>query len=76
MSLSGSILLCGVAIAVSAYLLWRSERKQAAVGRRYAEVLKFNHKNANRLVKGDATVPDRLYHHRDLRDLHGGRIPS
>ncbi|KFX94841.1 hypothetical protein O988_06116 [Pseudogymnoascus sp. VKM F-3808] len=30
----GSIILCGVAILVSAYLLWRSERKQAAVGRR------------------------------------------
>ncbi|EKD16292.1 uncharacterized protein L3040_009476 [Drepanopeziza brunnea f. sp. 'multigermtubi'] len=30
----GSILLCGIAIVVSAYLLWRSERKQAAVGRR------------------------------------------
>lgn len=31
----GSILIAGVAILVSAYLLWRSERKQAAVGRRY-----------------------------------------
>ncbi|CZT08809.1 related to export control protein CHS7 [Rhynchosporium agropyri] len=30
----GVILLCGVAILISAYLLWRSERKQAAVGRR------------------------------------------
>ncbi|KAG4426413.1 hypothetical protein IFR04_000295 [Cadophora malorum] len=30
----GVILLCGVAILVSAFLLWRSERKQAAVGRR------------------------------------------
>lgn len=30
----GSILLCGIAIAVTAFLLWRSERKQAAVGRR------------------------------------------
>ncbi|KAG4442236.1 hypothetical protein IFR05_002285 [Cadophora sp. M221] len=30
----GTILLCGVAIVVSAFLLWRSERKQAAVGRR------------------------------------------
>ncbi|KAK0639982.1 Chitin synthase export chaperone [Lasiodiplodia hormozganensis] len=30
----GSILLCGIAIAVSALLLWRSERKKAAVGRR------------------------------------------
>jgi len=28
-------MLCGIAIAVSAFLLWRSERKQAAVGRRY-----------------------------------------
>ncbi|KAE9372122.1 hypothetical protein N431DRAFT_236602 [Stipitochalara longipes BDJ] len=34
----GSILLCGVAIAVSAFLLWRSERKQAAVGRREMQV--------------------------------------
>jgi hypothetical protein len=33
--LPGSILLCGVAIAVSAFLLWRSNKKQAAVGRRY-----------------------------------------
>ncbi|KAI9850590.1 MAG: hypothetical protein M1824_003209 [Vezdaea acicularis] len=30
----GSILLCGIAIVVSAFLLWRSERKKAAVGRR------------------------------------------
>ncbi|EPE30887.1 hypothetical protein GLAREA_03854 [Glarea lozoyensis ATCC 20868] len=30
----GSILICGIAIAVSAFLIWRSERKQAAVGRR------------------------------------------
>lgn len=30
----GSILLCGIAIAISLFLLWRSERKQAAVGRR------------------------------------------
>jgi hypothetical protein len=28
-------MLCGIAIAVTAFLLWRSERKQAAVGRRY-----------------------------------------
>ncbi|KAI9796424.1 MAG: hypothetical protein M1833_006196 [Piccolia ochrophora] len=30
----GSILLCGVAIAVTGFLLFRSERKRAAVGRR------------------------------------------
>ncbi|RWA08610.1 hypothetical protein EKO27_g6495 [Xylaria grammica] len=30
----GSILLCGIAIAVSVFLLLRSERKRAAVGRR------------------------------------------
>ncbi|KAK8160450.1 chitin synthase III catalytic subunit [Phyllosticta citrichinensis] len=30
----GSILLCGIAIAVTALLLWRSELKRAAVGRR------------------------------------------
>ncbi|OBT84538.1 hypothetical protein VE02_06747 [Pseudogymnoascus sp. 03VT05] len=30
----GSIIICGLAILVSGYLLWRSERKQAAVGRR------------------------------------------
>ncbi|KAI1817558.1 chitin synthase export chaperone [Poronia punctata] len=30
----GSILLCGIAIAVSAFLLFRTERKKAAVGRR------------------------------------------
>ncbi|MCJ1483015.1 hypothetical protein MMC06_003181 [Schaereria dolodes] len=30
----GSILLCGLAILVSIFLLWRSNRKQAAVGRR------------------------------------------
>lgn len=30
----GSILLCGLAILASAYMIWRSERKQAAVGRR------------------------------------------
>ncbi|KAF2129123.1 hypothetical protein P153DRAFT_367398 [Dothidotthia symphoricarpi CBS 119687] len=30
----GSIILCGFAILISAFLLWRSERKKAAVGRR------------------------------------------
>ncbi|OAL55376.1 hypothetical protein IQ07DRAFT_582871 [Pyrenochaeta sp. DS3sAY3a] len=30
----GSILVCGFAILVSAFLLWRSQRKKAAVGRR------------------------------------------
>ncbi|PSN68398.1 hypothetical protein BS50DRAFT_573304 [Corynespora cassiicola Philippines] len=30
----GSILVCGIAIVVTAFLLWRSERKKAAVGRR------------------------------------------
>jgi len=34
----GSILICGIAIAVSLFLLWRSERKQAAVGRREMQV--------------------------------------
>jgi len=34
----GSILLAGIAIAVTAFLLWRSERKQAAVGRREMQV--------------------------------------
>jgi len=40
---AGSILLCGIAIAVSGYLLWRSERKQAAVGRRYVEAFCLSH---------------------------------
>ncbi|KAF2016544.1 hypothetical protein BU24DRAFT_204263 [Aaosphaeria arxii CBS 175.79] len=30
----GSIILCGIAIVISGLLLWRSERKKAAVGRR------------------------------------------
>ncbi|KAF2878423.1 chitin synthase III catalytic subunit [Massariosphaeria phaeospora] len=30
----GSILVCGFAILITAFLLWRSERKKAAVGRR------------------------------------------
>ncbi|KAM0794254.1 putative export control protein CHS7-like protein [Usnea florida] len=30
----GSILLCGLAIVITAVLLWRADRKQAAVGRR------------------------------------------
>ncbi|KAF4632295.1 hypothetical protein G7Y89_g5835 [Cudoniella acicularis] len=35
---TGSILLAGLAIAVSAYLFYRSERKQAAVGRREMQI--------------------------------------
>ena len=31
----GSILVDGIAILVTAFLLWRSQRKKAAVGRRY-----------------------------------------
>jgi len=34
----GSILLCGVAIVTSALLLWRSQRKKAAVGRREMQI--------------------------------------
>ncbi|CAO2648485.1 Nn.00g077520.m01.CDS01 [Neocucurbitaria sp. VM-36] len=30
----GSILVCAIAVVVSAFLLWRSQRKKAAVGRR------------------------------------------
>ena len=33
---TGSILLCAVAILTTLFLLWRSERKKAAVGRRCA----------------------------------------
>lgn len=33
----GSILLCGIAIATAIYLILRSERKKAAVGRRYVD---------------------------------------
>ena len=36
----GSILLCGVAILVTAFLIFRSERKKAAVGRRYVRFVK------------------------------------
>lgn len=35
LTISGSILLCGIAILVALLLIWRSERKKAAVGRRY-----------------------------------------
>ncbi len=31
----GSILICGLAIVISAFLFIRSERKKAAVGRRF-----------------------------------------
>ncbi|KAL1955016.1 hypothetical protein VTO42DRAFT_369 [Malbranchea cinnamomea] len=34
----GSILLCGIAIAVSAFFLWKSEKKRAAVGRREIQI--------------------------------------
>lgn len=34
--LPGSILLCVLAILVTLFLLWRSDKKKAAVGRRYA----------------------------------------
>ncbi|KAH8899583.1 chitin synthase export chaperone [Thozetella sp. PMI_491] len=34
----GSIVLCGIAIAVSTYLILRSERKKAAVGRREMQI--------------------------------------
>ncbi|RVD80665.1 uncharacterized protein DFL_008559 [Arthrobotrys flagrans] len=34
----GSIILCGFALVAVTYLLWRSERKQAAVGRREMQI--------------------------------------
>ncbi|KAL7274338.1 hypothetical protein RUND412_002751, partial [Rhizina undulata] len=35
----GSILLCAIAVAASGFLLWRSQRKKAAVGRREMQIL-------------------------------------
>ncbi|KAH0551535.1 hypothetical protein GP486_007250 [Trichoglossum hirsutum] len=35
----GVIILCGLAIAVSGFLIWRSEKKEAAVGRREMQLL-------------------------------------
>ena len=35
LTVPGSILLDGIAIVVTLFLLWRADRKQAAVGRRY-----------------------------------------
>jgi hypothetical protein len=32
--MAGSILFCGIAILMTVYLIWRSEKKKAAVGRR------------------------------------------
>ncbi|KAF2660199.1 hypothetical protein K491DRAFT_688524 [Lophiostoma macrostomum CBS 122681] len=39
----GSILVCGIAIVASAFLLWRSERKKAAVGRREMQLFLFGY---------------------------------
>jgi len=76
LTISGSILLCGVAIVVSLFLLWRSERKQAAVGRRY--VTSLSHlKNKHSLLipmQGNAIVPSRLHHNRDMRNIHSWKI--
>ena len=49
---TGSILLCGIAIAASAFLILRSERKKAAVGRRYAHLQIYPMTSANALWKG------------------------
>ena len=34
LTVAGSIILCGFAILAAFFLMWRSERKKAAVGRR------------------------------------------
>ncbi|KAI9853192.1 MAG: hypothetical protein M1838_000048 [Thelocarpon superellum] len=39
----GDILLCGVAILVATFLIWRSERKRAAVGRREMQLFLFGY---------------------------------
>ena len=36
LTVKGTILLCAAAVFISIYLLYRSERKEAAVGRRWA----------------------------------------
>lgn len=46
---TGSILLCGIAIAASAFLILRSERKKAAVGRRYTHRQIYPMASANAL---------------------------
>lgn len=43
----GSILLCGIAIVTAAFLLLRSERKKAAVGRRFVNLYLAGSLNTN-----------------------------
>jgi hypothetical protein len=38
----GSILVDGIAILIALFLIWRSNRKRAAVGRRYLDLLPYS----------------------------------
>lgn len=71
----GSILLCGLAVLVTLFLLYRSDRKQAAVGRRcvQTETEPVPSTNAAQRV---SIIPHRLYNCFDMRDLHGRRLPT
>ena len=72
---SGSILLCGIAIVVTLGLIWRSERKQAAVGRRFANLVP---KEEPGLIDAQriSAFPCRLPHRSNLRDFHSWGLPS
>src|SRR5258708_1928073 len=76
-SCAGSILFAFIAILVSLVLLWRSDRKKAAVGRRLVA-----HKRSSVALKrlmssqGNANIPNRLYRHRDMRDFYRWRLPT
>jgi len=62
--MSGSILLCGIAILVTLFLIWRSERKKAAVGRRYVTscTARLVPPLTILMVQRNAALPHRVYH--------------
>ena len=64
----GSILLAFIAILLTVGMIWRSEKKHAAVGRRYGMCLFAMEISTDMEVgaQGNAIIFARLYHYRDL----------
>lgn len=74
-SMAGSILLCAVAIVITGGLLLLSERKKAAVGRRYVQLNGHPEPSADDQSQRDAAFPDWIYNNLDMRDLYSRWIP-
>lgn len=75
----GSIILCGVAIAAAAFMVLKSEKKRAAVGRRYvcsARCILGRKPTDAAVTQGNAIVPPLLHRRQHMRNLLSRRLSA